>query len=303
MIHSLIRRVYRIVSAPPITIGSLLALASPAPSPAQFADSLSVRHAGGMVYMIEGAGDIIGVSIGPDGLLLVDNGFPETVNALRTTLKELGAASPRYIVNTHWHHAGANEAFGHEAVIIAHQNVRERLSDTSLMYGQTVPPKPPVALPQITFTDTLRLYFNGEEIRLLHLPRAHTDSDIAVFFTKSNVVQLGDVFVTLIPVTDYTSGGRLLALLSSIDELLAWIPRDVTIIPGHGHLATYDDLQSYRDMLGDMVAHVRARRAAQTPLGQIVEEGVPSQWRHWLRLLPEEFVIRNFYEGLVLDER
>lgn len=261
-------------------------------------DSLTVRHVAGTVYMIEGAGDVIAASAGADGILLVDDGFPETVERLRLALRALSEGPVRIVINTHWHHAGANEDFAKEAVIVAHRNTRTRLADTSLMYGRPVAPIGVVGLPDITFTDSMTMHFNGEAIQLIHLPAAHTDGDVGVFFTGSNVVALGDVFVTEIGVTDYTSGGTLSALVGAIDRLLDRVPPDTWIIPGHGHLARFEDLVTYREVLGGMIELVSTGMDAGLTLADLVAARLPEPWRQRLDILPEAFVIENFYEGV-----
>lgn len=198
---------------------------------AQFADSMTVTPMGGVVYMLEGAGDIVTASVGPDGVLLVDNGFPETISAVRAALGRLGSSDPRYVINTHWHHTGANDAFS-TATIVAHKRTRDHLQNGAMMYAQPIPPRDEGAFPDVVFVDSTSIHFNGERIDLIYLPNAHTDSDIAVIFTESNVAALGDVFVTFLPVTDYGSGGDLYASVRAIELLVARLNPETRIVPG-----------------------------------------------------------------------
>ncbi len=177
-------------------------LVLPSPTLAQFADSVTTVHMAGNVHMLEGAGDVIAASIGEDGVLLVDDGFPETVDAVRNALASLGGGEPLFIINTHWHHSGANDAFSETTTIIAHEKTRDRLRDGATMYTREMPPREPEAMPDITFTETMSMYFNGERIDLVYLPDSHTDTDIVVIFTESNVAVLGDLYVPFIPITD-----------------------------------------------------------------------------------------------------
>src|SRR5678815_4295985 len=113
-------------------------------------------------------------------------------------------------LNTHWHgdHTGGNATFGPEAPIIAQENVRKRLATDQTVRGNTVKASPPEALPVITFADAVSVHFNGEEIKAIHFPHGHTDGDSVIFFTKSNVVHLGDdFFAGRFPFVDLDSGG------------------------------------------------------------------------------------------------
>ena len=152
----------------------------------------------GNVYVLEGAGGNIGVSVGPDGILIVDDQFAPLADKIRASLKTLDQGKLKFILNTHWHgdHTGGNAAFGPEAPIIAHDNVRKRLSTEQRieLFKQTVPASPKQALPVITFDQSLTVHFNGEEIKAIHFPHGHTDGDSVIFFSASNVVHLGDDF-------------------------------------------------------------------------------------------------------------
>ena len=146
----------------------------------------------GNVYMLEGAGGNIGVSVGPDGILIVDDQFAPLAEKIRAALSKLGEGNLKFILNTHWHgdHTGGNAALGRDAPIIAHDNVRKRLSTEQYLafFKQKVPASPKEAWPVITFDQSLSVYFNGEEIKVIHFPAGHTDGDSIIFFTTSNVI-------------------------------------------------------------------------------------------------------------------
>ena len=273
-------------------------MAVPAALEAQFADSVVAVPMGGNVYMLQGAGDVIAVSIGEDGILLVDVGFPQTEAAVRVALAQLADGEPRYVINTHWHHAGANPAFADAATIIAHRAARQRLLTGSLMYTQEMPPAPAEALPDLVVDDSASIFFNGEEIKLIHLPRAHTDGDLAVLFTESRVAALGDVFVTLIPVTDYPSGGDLYDSLHAVEYLLERLPPDTRIVPGHGRSANDADLRAFHEMLSAMIRYVEEEIDAGRSVDEVIAAGIPERWVSWLELIPAEFVLANLYEGV-----
>lgn len=240
----------------------------------------------GNVHMLEGAGGNIGVSVGPDGILIVDDQFAPLADKIRASLKTLGEGKLRFILNTHWHgdHTGGNVAFGPEAPIIAHDNVRKRLSTEQRIefFKQTVPAAPKEALPVITFDQALSVHFNGEEIRAIHYPNGHTDGDSVIFFTTSNVVHLGDnFFAGRFPFVDVDSGGNVVGLAKNIGEIIAKIPAGAKLIPGHGPLSTIDDLKLYHRMLLETTDVVRAKLAAGKTLDQIKSEGFAEEWKSW----------------------
>src|SRR5690606_24850365 len=157
----------------------------------------------GTVQMLQGQGGNIAVSIGADGVLMVDDQFGPLADKIKAKITELGGGAPAFLLNTHWHgdHTGGNEFFSDAATIIAHDNVRVRLADPSAE-------RVPAALPVITYSDGISVHYNGEEIRLIHLPNGHTDGDSAVWFIGSNVVHMGDEYVNrTFPFIDTASGG------------------------------------------------------------------------------------------------
>lgn len=240
----------------------------------------------GNVYMLEGSGGNIGVSVGDDGLLIVDDQFAPLADKIRAALKGIADKKLHFILNTHWHgdHTGGNVAFGPEATIIAHDNVRKRLSteQKSAVFNSTTPPSPKEALPVITFDKTLTVHFNGEEIRAIHFPQGHTDGDSVIFFTASNVVHLGDdFFAGRFPFVDLESGGTVEGLVRNIGEIITKIPEGAKLIPGHGPISTIDDLKSYHRMLQQTSEIVRQKIAAGKTLEQIKSEGLPDEWKPW----------------------
>ena len=240
----------------------------------------------GNVYMLEGAGGNIGVSVGADGILIVDDQFAPLADKIRAALKTLGEGKLKFILNTHWHgdHTGGNASFGPEAPIIAHDNVRKRLATEQQIpfFKQTVPASPKEALPVITFDNSLSVFFNGEEIRAIHYPHGHTDGDSVIFFTASNVVHLGDDFFTgRFPFVDVDNGGNVFGLTKNITEIIPKIPAGAKLIPGHGPLSTIDDLKAYHRMLLETTAIVRKKAAAGKSLEQIKTEGLPDEWKSW----------------------
>lgn len=240
--------------------------------------------ASGNVYMLEGSGGNIGVSVGADGILIVDDQFAPLADKITTALKELSAGKLKFVLNTHWHgdHTGGNIAFGKDSTIIAQENVRKRMAVESTVLGNKVPPSPKEALPVITFDKSLTVHFNDEEIRVIHFPNGHTDGDSIIFFTKSNVVHMGDdFFAGRFPFVDMDSGGSVDGLIKNIGDVIAKLPADVKIIPGHGPLSTLDDLKTYHKMLTTTTDIVRQKMNKKMSLEDIKKEGLPAEWASW----------------------
>ena len=236
---------------------------------------IKTTHVAGNIYMLEGAGGNIGVSVGPDGVLLVDDQFAPLAEKIRHALKELDDGSIEFLINTHFHgdHTGGNVVFGNEAHIISHANVRKRLQAEA---------SPQEALPVVTFNDSLSIYFNDEEIRVIHFPNSHTDGDSVIFFTGSNVVHLGDLFFSgRFPYVDLNSGGDVEGLIKHIEKLLTELPPDVKLIPGHGSLSDIDDLKTYHQTLVETTAVIRDQIEAEKNLEEIKAAGLPKKWRSW----------------------
>jgi glyoxylase-like metal-dependent hydrolase (beta-lactamase superfamily II) len=245
---------------------------------------MKATKAAGNVYMLEGAGGNIGVSVGPDGILIVDDQFAPLADKIRAALKTLGDGKLKFVLNTHYHgdHTGSNAQFGPEAPIIAQTNVRKRLATEQTVLGNKVPASPKEALPIITFDQAVSIHFNGEEIKAVHFPHGHTDGDSVIFFTGSNVVHMGDdFFAGRFPFVDIDGGGDIEQLTKNVSDIIATLPADVKIIPGHGPLSTLDDLKLFRRMLFETTAIVRKEMQAGRTLDQIKAAGLPAEWKDW----------------------
>ena len=244
----------------------------------------ATKVAGG-VYMLEGSGGNIGVSVGEDGILIVDDQFAPLAPKIQAALKDITPQPVKFVLNTHWHgdHTGGNEQFAATASIIAHENVRKRLAvESRSPTGQTRPPAPKAALPVITFQDRVTVHINGEDISAIHFPKGHTDGDAIIFFSKSNVVHMGDdFFAGRFPFIDLQSGGSVTGLSANLDKVIPQIPASAKIIPGHGPISALDDLKRYASMIKESTALVEAGIKAGKTLDQLKREKVLGKFESW----------------------
>ncbi|MBX3244990.1 MAG: MBL fold metallo-hydrolase [Acidobacteria bacterium] len=230
------------------------------------------------IYMLQGRGGNVGAVVGPEGILIVDDDYREVSKSLAAALKELGSDKPRFVLNTHWHgdHTQGNEYFGKDSTIVAHVNVRKRLLDPPVIFGQRTPTYPAFALPIVTYTESMTIHINGENVRLVHFPNGHTDGDSVVFFEKAKVVHLGDTFFAgRFPFVDIDSGGSVQGLVNNIGTLINMIPADAKLIPGHGSVSSHADLKNYHAVLTETVKIVTDAMKAGKTLDEIKEAGFP----------------------------
>jgi cyclase len=232
-------------------------------------------------YVLFGLGGNIGVSIGESGTLIVDDQFPELMPKIEAVLGELGSDGVDFAINTHWHfdHAEGNLALGPSGTwIVSQANSRDMMTRSNIInlvvakYRQDA--YPAQALPVITYRDRMSFHFNGEQIDLLHSGPAHTTGDTAVIFRGRNAVHMGDVFNnTGYPFIDADSGGEIDGMIAFCQAVLEELPKDATVIPGHGEVTDYAALQRYVTMLKT----VRDRVWALIEKGKTVEEVIAAE--------------------------
>ena len=226
-------------------------------------------------YMMEGAGGNLGLSVGDDAVFLIDDQFAPLSEKIGAAIARLTSKPVKFILNTHWHydHTGGNENFGKSgSVIVAHENVRKRMSTEQLIefMRTTVPASPGVALPMVTFAASVNFHLNGEDIRAIHVPRAHTDGDAIVHFVKSDVVHMGDTYFNgFYPFIDTSSGGTIDGVVAACDRALEIVGDRTKVIPGHGPLSNKAELKAYRDMLATVSARIRKMVADGRKLEEI----------------------------------
>lgn len=228
------------------------------------------------VYMLTGSGGNIGLGVGADAVFVIDDQFAPLTPKILAAIAKLSDKPVKFVLNTHWHfdHVGGNENLGKTgSIIVAQENVRKRMSTDQFMaaFNEKVPASPKLALPVVTFTESLSLHLNGEEIRAFHVANAHTDGDIILHFMKSNVVHMGDVFFNgMYPFIDRDSGGSADGVIAAVDRVLGMIDGKTRVIPGHGPLTDRAGLKAYRDMLATIRDRVRAGIKAGKSLDEVV---------------------------------
>ena len=207
------------------------------------------------IHMLEGQGGNLGLLSGAQGAFLIDDQYAPLTDAILESVGEITDQPVKFVLNTHWHgdHTGGNENLGRRgAIIVAHENVRKRLSSEQFMeaFDRTSPPAPEAARPVITFTRDLTFHWNGEEVHVFHVGNAHTDGDAVVHFKRANVIHMGDTFFNgFYPFIDAGSGGVIDGMIVAADLVLEKSDEETKIIPGHGPLSNRAELRAFRDML------------------------------------------------------
>mmetsp|Transcript_45319 Transcript_45319/g.144217 ORF Transcript_45319/g.144217 Transcript_45319/m.144217 type:complete len:288 (+) Transcript_45319:126-989(+) len=249
---------------------------------------------GGSVHMLVGAGGNIGVSAGPDGLLIVDDQYADLAEKIATTLADISKEQTRYVINTHFHgdHTGSNAFFSKhkKATIFAHDNVRVRLSA-----GEETDP---AMLPVVTYDKGVKFHMNGETVHVFHLANAHTDGDSAVWFEQPDILHTGDLFFKdWFPFIDLNSGGSVAGYITAVETLLGMIDGGTKVIPGHGALANRGDYERFLNMIKQTYAYVQAKKAAGMSEDDVVKAGLEEKWKSWSwNFITEERWIRTLYK-------
>jgi glyoxylase-like metal-dependent hydrolase (beta-lactamase superfamily II) len=228
------------------------------------------------LYMLAGAGGNIGLSVGEDAVFLIDDQYAPLTPKISAEIAKITPKPVKFVLNTHWHddHTGGNENLGRTgALIVAHENVRKRMSVEQFIeaFNLKVQPSAKAALPVVTFAGAVTFYLNGDEIRAIHVPNAHTDGDAIVHFVANDVVHMGDVYFNgMYPFIDTSSGGSVGGVIAAVDKVLAAVTDKTRVIPGHGPLSNKAELKAYRDMLADLSAQVREMLGAGKSAADIV---------------------------------
>ena len=256
-------------------------------------DVFRLKPLSGGVYALYGRGGNVGFFVGPEAVVVVDSQFKDIAPGIVEQIKSVTDKPIQYLINTHHHgdHTGGNEVFRQFAVIIAQDNVRKRMLaspadilqyypgyleeakkkndaediqslEKAIAWAKKVKVEE-IAAPVVTFDSELRIHAGGETIGIWHTPPAHTDGDSVVYFEKANVLHMGDLFFHgLIPFVDVKHGGSVQGYLAAIDGVIARVPSNVVIIPGHGEVTDLDGLRAFRAFIADVLAAARAAKAA-----------------------------------------
>ena len=280
------------------TLGLVLALLAAPAWPQDFSKvEIKTTKLTDTVYMLTGAGGNIGVSAGSDTVFIVDDQYAPLTPKITEALARISSKPVQFVINTHWHgdHTGGNENLGKTgAIIVSHENARKRLTAAQFIDLLKVKADPigKAGLPIVTFADSITFHLNGDEIRVFHVPRAHTDGDAIVNFTSSDVVHVGDVFWNgLYPFIDYSSGGSIMGTIAACDLVLGMVTDSTRIIPGHGPLGNRAQLKAYRDMLLTVATRVSQAILDGKSDEEIVKMGVTREFdEHWKGMKPDMFV-------------
>ncbi len=226
------------------------------------------------VYVLQGAGGNIGLAVGDDAVFVVDDQFAPLTPKILAAIAALTPRPVRFVVNTHWHfdHTGGNENMGKAgALLVAHENVRKRMSTEQFIeaINRREPPSPPGALPVVTFTESVTFHVNGDDLIVTHVPPAHTDGDAMVYFSKANVLHMGDLFVSAgLPFVDRSSGGSIHGVIGAAERALVLANGATKVIPGHGPVTDRARLEVWRAML----VALRDRMQKEVAAGRTIEE-------------------------------
>ena len=274
----------RILRFSPVAV-ALLALALPAAAQQDFSKvEITTTKISDTLYMLQGAGGNIGLSVGEDAAFVIDDQYAPLTAKINAAIAKLTAKPVRFVLNTHWHfdHTGGNENYGKAgSLIVAHENVRKRMSSEQFIefLRMNTKPSPREALPVVTFVGAMSFHLNGDEIRAIHMPRAHTDGDTIVHFLRGNVVHMGDIYFNgFYPFIDTSSGGTIEGVIAACDQVLGFVNDGTRIIPGHGPLSNKAELKAYRDMLATIGGRIRKMIDEGRKLEEITASGVSKDY-------------------------
>ncbi|HVO67302.1 MAG TPA: MBL fold metallo-hydrolase [Syntrophales bacterium] len=262
------------------------------------------------VFMLIGAGGNIGISAGKDCVLMIDSSYAPMTDKIKAAITTISGKPIQFIVNTHWHqdHTGGNENFAKSgAILVAHENVRKRLSTAQYIQflKQTISPLPASALPVITFNEHVTFHLNGDEIYIFHIDKVHTDGDAIVHFKNSNVIHMGDIYFNgMYPFIDLSAGGSINGMITAVERILSLCNDNTKIIPGHGPLSDRTGLEAYRKMLvavRDGINHeIKAGKNLDAIIASRPTLDFDPAWGNGF--LKPDFFVRIVYDSLVKEK-
>jgi cyclase len=287
---------YRTLPLSSLGLGLLLACTATAQNTDFSAVQVKVHKVAGNIYYLEGQGGNVGVSVGDDGVVMIDDQFAPLTDKLLAAIRTLSDKPVRFLINTHIHgdHTGGNENIGKRGIpIIAHDNVRLRLAQG--VNGGA--PSPAAALPVLTYADTISLHVNGDHVEIIKMPRAHTDGDSIIWFKNANVIHVGDVFRTTgYPGVDAGNGGSVKGTLEALQMIIDMAGPETKLIPGHGVVSSRADVIEFRDMVVEVQKRISDLIRQGMSLEQVVAAkptaDLDGRWGSFDRFLP------GFYQAL-----
>ncbi len=292
-----------------LVVGSFILLISSSNFPITFATHLELNttRLTENMYVIHGSGGNVILSIGNDGIILVDDQYAPVTEKMMSLIANITNKPITFVINTHWHpdHVGGNERLGEAgAVIVSHENVRKRLNQDQFfeMINQTIPALSKKGLPIITFSDNMTFYQNNDEIRISYLDNGHTDGDSAVYFTQNNVIHVGDDFSDeAYPFMDLSTGGSIDGLISSLKSIISIINNDTKVVAGHSGISNQTKVKDYANMLIDVRSLISSMIKEGKSLDEIIQSKPTAQYdttyRDYSFIKPKDFVT-NIYESL-----
>lgn len=272
------------------------------------APDISTKKLADNFYLLLGPGGNVGVSTGEDGVYVIDDKFSRFADQIIFRIREVTGEPIRYVLNTHYHgdHTGGNvELKETGATIMAHDNVRKRMGMTfeNKTWGRTVEAVDEGLWPTLTFSETTTLHFNGQAVKAIHTPNAHTDGDSIVHFSPGNIIHMGDnYFNGLFPYVDVDGGGTLQGMIAAQDKALSLSDDATQIIPGHGPMATKADLQNSRDILADILARVKAAKDKGLSMEDTVKAVPLDDYKELSSFIDQANMVRTTYRSLEVAE-
>lgn len=245
---------------------------------------IGVESLGSGVHMLSGRGGNIGLMVTEDGAFLIDDQYAPLTDKILEAVRSVTDQPVKFVLNTHWHgdHTGGNENLaGQGTLVVAHDNVRERMSSeqVSEFFGRSTPASPDGALPVVTFSDAVTFHLGGQRIHAFHLPHAHTDGDSVVHLSDANVIHTGDiVFYGLYPFIDVDSGGSLAGVIEAVESIAERADADTAIIPGHGPLIDREQLLGYHAMLQNVKERLTDAIDSGKSLVEIQDMGITAEY-------------------------
>ena len=269
---------------------------------------ITTQDLGDGFYMLLGPGGNIGVSVGDDGVFVIDDKFSRFADQIIGQIRAITDAPIRYVINTHFHgdHSGANaEMKDTGAVVVAHENVRKRMGTSfeNKAFGRTIKATDAKLWPDLTYSENATFHFNGQTVHAIHTPSAHTDGDSILYFEEANILHMGDnFFFGLFPYIDVDGGGSLSGMIASHDKALGLINDDTKVIPGHGSLATKADLIKTQEILITVKERVNVEITRGATLDDMLKKDILADYAEYSSFIDKDNMVKIAHRSLTLEK-